>query len=70
MVKLKKFVQSYEEIERILKRKYDVDLNSIFSYIDEVPLGLASILQVHRAISVMEYIPLKSISLEERVLKL
>lgn len=40
----------YEEIEKILKREYVDDLNSIFSYIDEVPLGSASISQVHRAI--------------------
>ena len=40
----------YEEIEKILKREYVDDLNSIFSYIDEIPLGSASISQVHRAI--------------------
>ena len=41
---------SYDEIEEILKQEYGSDLNSIFSYIDKIPVGSASVSQVHRAI--------------------
>ncbi|MCM1052572.1 MAG: AarF/ABC1/UbiB kinase family protein [Ruminococcus sp.] len=41
---------SYEEIEEILKREYKTDLDNIFSFIEKVPAGSASVSQVHRAI--------------------
>lgn len=39
----------YEEIEKILKEKYK-DINKIFYEVETVPLGSASIAQVHKAI--------------------
>lgn len=40
---------SYQEIEKILKENYD-NLDEIFLSIDEIPIGSASIAQVHKAI--------------------
>ena len=39
----------YEEIEQILKEKYK-DINKIFYSIDTIPIGSASIAQVHKAV--------------------
>lgn len=39
----------FEEIENILKEEYGEDLYNIFSYIDRIPIGSASVSQVHRA---------------------
>lgn len=41
---------SFPEIKHILENEYRTDLENIFSYIDEKPVGAASISQVHRAI--------------------
>jgi len=41
---------SYEEIEEILKQEYGNHLENIFSFIEKVPTGYASVSQVHRAI--------------------
>ena len=41
---------SYNEIKKILKQEYGIDLKNIFSFIERKPVGSASISQVHRAI--------------------
>lgn len=40
----------YESIERILREEYGKDPSELFEYIDKVPLGAASIAQVHKAV--------------------
>lgn len=41
---------SYEKVEVILRREYGTNLENIFTFIDPIPIGSASISQVHRAI--------------------
>ena len=40
---------SFEEVEEVINRSYREDWHQVFSYIDEKPLGSASIAQAHRA---------------------
>lgn len=40
----------YQNIKNILELEYNKNINDIFSYIDEEPIGSASISQVHRGI--------------------
>ena len=39
----------YSQIKKLIEKEYKKDLKEIFSYIDETPLGAASIAQVHKA---------------------
>lgn len=41
---------SYREVEKILKQEYGSYLDNIFTFIEEKPVGSASVSQVHRAI--------------------
>lgn len=41
---------SFEEIRKVIESEYGKKIEEIFSYIDENPVGAASISQVHRAI--------------------
>lgn len=40
---------AFEEVEEVINRSYREDWHQVFSYIDEKPLGSASIAQAHRA---------------------
>lgn len=40
----------YKKIKKYLKEEYGTNLENIFSFIDETPVGSASVSQVHRAI--------------------
>lgn len=40
----------YDEIEKMLRDEFGLNLDSIFSYIEKTPIGSASVSQVHRAV--------------------
>lgn len=40
---------NYKEIEKILKKEYGKDLGKVFDWIEEKPVGSASVSQVHKA---------------------
>jgi ubiquinone biosynthesis protein len=44
-------VVPWEEIQKILKKEYGADFESMFSSIEETPIGDGSMAQVHRAVS-------------------